>query len=245
MAEAAATRPAFYAAQRGGPRDWWTLLHPPYTAWHLSYVVLGACLAPVIDITRLIATLGAFFLAVGIAAHALDELHDRPLRTAIPNRALIAAAVAGLCGALFLGLAGVAELGWLLLVFMAVGVFLVLAYDLEWCGGIIHTDAGFAAAWGCFPVLTAYFAQAGYLTPVALLAAASAFGLTDAQRSLSNRARHLRRRTRAVHGWLELANGGQQGISAAYLLEPLEQALRALSWSLVALATALAVFRLT
>ena len=26
----------------GGWRDWWTLLHPPYTAWHLSYVVIGA-----------------------------------------------------------------------------------------------------------------------------------------------------------------------------------------------------------
>ncbi len=27
--------PAFYAAGTGGWRDWWTLLHPPYTAWHL------------------------------------------------------------------------------------------------------------------------------------------------------------------------------------------------------------------
>src|SRR5947208_13847296 len=112
MAEAI-SRPAFYAARQGGPRDWWTLLHPPYTAWHLSYVVLGACLAPAVDLTRLLATLCAFFLAVGLAAHALDELHDRPLRTAIPNGALVAAAVAGLGGALALGVAGVMQLGWL------------------------------------------------------------------------------------------------------------------------------------
>ena len=35
-------RPAFYALAPGGWRDWWTLLHPPYTLWHLSYVALGA-----------------------------------------------------------------------------------------------------------------------------------------------------------------------------------------------------------
>ena len=42
-------RPAYYAARPGGWRDWWTLLHPPYTSWHLSYVVIGATLAPRTD----------------------------------------------------------------------------------------------------------------------------------------------------------------------------------------------------
>jgi len=244
MAEAA-SRPAFYAARQGGLRDWWTLLHPPYTAWHLSYVVLGACLAPVVDVTRLAATLGAFFLAVGIAAHALDELHDRPLRTHIPDALLIAASAAGLGGALALGLAGIVELGWTLALFMLTGTLLVLAYDLEWFGGAIHTDAGFAAAWGSFPVLTAYFAQAGGLAPAGLLAAASAFGLTQAQRSLSNRARLVRRRTEAVAGRLQLAGGKEQVIDTRFLLQPMEQALAALSWALVLLAAAMAVMRLS
>ena len=60
------------------------LLHPPYTLWHLSYVAIGATLAPRFDGGRLVATLLAFFLAVGVCAHALDELHGRPLRTTIP-----------------------------------------------------------------------------------------------------------------------------------------------------------------
>ena len=71
-------------------RDWWTLLHPPYTAWHLSYVVIGAALAPQVLVSYLIATVLAFFLAAGLAAHALDELRGRPLRTAIPSAALVA-----------------------------------------------------------------------------------------------------------------------------------------------------------
>src|SRR5579864_2852441 len=114
-------RPAYYAARSGGWRDWWTLLHPPYTAWHLSYVVIGASLAARVDLTRLIATLLAFFAAVGLSAHALDELHGRPLRTAIPTAALIGVALAGLGTAVVLGLAGVARVGPVLLPFIIAG----------------------------------------------------------------------------------------------------------------------------
>src|SRR5438477_8459925 len=76
-------RPAFYALRSGGWRDYWTLLHPPYTAWHLSYVAIGASVAPRFDGGRLGATVLAFFLGVGLTAHALDELRGRPLRTGI------------------------------------------------------------------------------------------------------------------------------------------------------------------
>ena len=116
-----AARPAYYAARPGGWRDWWTLLHPPYTAWHLSYAVIGAALAPQVLTSRLIATVLAFFLAVGLAAHALDELRDRPLRTRIPSPVLVAVIIAGLAGALALGVVGVYEVGWTLIPFMVAG----------------------------------------------------------------------------------------------------------------------------
>src|ERR1700732_4627875 len=114
-------RPAYYAARPGAWRDWWTLLHPPYTAWHLSYAVIGAALAPRVQASYLIATVLAFFLAVGLAAHALDELRGRPLRTAIPSTALIAVGVVGLLGALVLGVFGVIRVGWTLIPFMVAG----------------------------------------------------------------------------------------------------------------------------
>src|SRR5439155_20775171 len=89
-------RPAYYALRPGGWRDYWTLLHPPYTLWHLSYVALGAAAAPRVDGARLGATLLAFFLGVGLTAHALDELSGRPLQTAIPRPLLIAIAAVAL-----------------------------------------------------------------------------------------------------------------------------------------------------
>ena len=75
---------AFYALQPGGWRDYWTIIHPPYTAWHLSYVLLGAALAPAPDPRIVAGALLAFGLAVGVGSHAFDELRGRPLGTRIP-----------------------------------------------------------------------------------------------------------------------------------------------------------------
>jgi len=241
---AAVPRPAYYAAASGGWRDWWTLLHPPYTAWHLAYVVIGAAIAPHVQLTPLLATLLAFFLAVGLAAHALDEFHGRPLRTRISNSVLLIVAIVALAGAVGLGVAGVARVGWVLIPFMLAGPLLVVAYNAELFGGIVHTDAGFAAAWGAFPVLTAYVAQTGTISVDSVLAAAAAFGLSAAQRSLSTPARMLRRRTASVTGSITLSDGTVLTVDSKRLLDPLERALRAMSWSIVVLAAALAIARL-
>jgi hypothetical protein len=237
-------RPAFYAARPGGWRDWWTMLHPPYTAWLLSYVVIGATLAPRTDGARLAATLIAFFFAVGVAAHALDELHGRPLHTAIPAAWLVALGVGGLVIACALGFVGVATVGPGLLAFIAIGPLLVLGYNLELFGGWIHTDLGFAAAWGAFPVLVGYFVQAERLDLAAWLGAAAALGFSLAQRSLSTPARALRRRVARLDGSVTMDDGSVHQLNAPGLLEPLERALSSLSWAMVVLALALLVARL-
>ncbi|HXC76135.1 MAG TPA: hypothetical protein VNU19_03700 [Candidatus Acidoferrum sp.] len=233
--------PAYYAARAGGwRRDLWAVLHPPYTAWHLSYVVIGASLAPKLDVVRLIATLVAFFLAVGISAHALDELKGRPLETQIPRPVLTAAAAIGLIGAVALGAAGLTRLGFGLLPFIAVGVLFVFAYNLELLGGKLHGDFWFALSWGAFPVLTAYFAQTGRLSIGALAASIAAFALSFGQRSLSTPARLLRRRSRSVTGSVTMRDGSAVELDQATLLRPLEQALQAFSWGVVALAIGMA-----
>jgi hypothetical protein len=242
--EESAPRPAYYAARPGGWRDWWTLLHPPYTLWHLSYSVIGAALAPRVQTSRLIATVLAFFLAVGLAAHALDELRGRPLRTRIPSPVLVAVVAAGLAGALGLGVAGVARVGWTLIPFLVAGPVLVIAYNAELFGGVMHTDFGFAAAWGAFPVLTAYVAQAGTLAVAPVLAALGAFALSSAQRQLSTPARNIRRRAQVVEGSITFGDGRVVPITAEVLTRPLERALRAASWAVMLLAAALAVARL-
>src|SRR5436853_2003151 len=96
-------RAAFYALRPGGWRDYVTLVHPPYTLWNLSYVTIGAALAPEWRPLRLGAGLAAFFLGLGVGAHALDELRDRPLGTRISDRVLWALAAVSLAGAVAIG----------------------------------------------------------------------------------------------------------------------------------------------
>jgi hypothetical protein len=211
----------------------------------LAYIVIGASLAPHVQLTRLVATLLAFLFAVGFAAHALDELHGRPLGTNIPTPALIALTVVGLAGAVALGVVGLSRVGWALIPFIVLGPLLVVAYNLELFGGLVHTDAGFAVAWGSFPVLVAYVAQTGRLALSPVLAAGAAFWLSAAQRRLSTPARLMRRRATGVEGRITLRSGGVVIIDEQTLLAPLERTLSALSLAVVLLAAALAIARLT
>ena len=217
-------RPAFYALREGGWRDYVTLLHPPYTLWHLSYVAVGAALAPHFHLNRLLWALLSFFLAMGVAAHALDELKGRPLRTRIPSAVLVGVAAVSLAGACAIGIGAARAWGWWLLVFVAVGAVAVPVYNLELA---LHTDWGFALTWGAFPALTGYFVEAQTLRVEAIAAASYAFALSLAQRALSTPVRQARR-----------AHGTTAGV------EPLERALRLLTWASVVVAVALVAARL-
>jgi hypothetical protein len=222
-------RPAWYALRPGGWRDYLTILHLPYTAWNLSYVALGAALAPTFRPGRMLWTMAAFALALGVAAHALDELNGRPLRSVISNRSLVALSLASLAGACAIGVW--AAFAWddpLLLAFVAVGAVVVPAYNLEWAGGALHNEWGLALSWAAFPVLTAYAAESGTVRAEALLAAGFAAAMIVVQRTLSTPVRHARRSLGTIEG-----------------IEPMERALRILPWANVLLGCALVVARLT
>lgn len=248
MAAEAERRPAFYALRPGGWRDLVTLLHPPYTLWHISYVAIGAAAAPQIYAGRLGAALAAFFLAVGIGAHSLDELHGRPLGTRLSRRALLTLAAGGLGGALAIGVAGTLVVSATLAPLVAAGGFMVLAYNLELFGGRFHTDFWFAAAWGAFPALTGWWSNALAVrsTGQAIAAAAAVlacYWLSAAQRRLSTPVRELRRRTEAVSGEQRLADGTTRQLDRASLAAPLDGALRALSVAVPLLAVAAVALR--
>ena len=241
---AAPERPAFYALGSGRLGDLLTLLHPPYTAWHLSYFALGTAAAPKLHLDRLLWGLAAFALAVGVGAHALDELHDRPLRTGLSDRTLRGLAVVSLLGAVAIGVGGVLTVSvWLLPLVLAGGLFLP-AYNLELFGGRLHGDVWFAVSWGAFPAFTGYFVNAEEVALPGVLVAAGCLAMSVAQRRLSSPARELRRRTRSVAGVRTLADGSSEELSVARLLVPLDGALAALSVAMVVTACALVAARL-
>jgi hypothetical protein len=242
-------RPAFYALRPGGWRDLVTVLHPPYTLWHVSNVAIGAAASAHIYAGRLAAAIAAFFLAVGVGAHALDELNGRPLGTQLSRRTLLALAGGGLGGALAIGIAGTIFVSPTLAPLVLFGGFIAPAYNLEWFGGRFHTDFWLAASWGGFSALTGWWVNSlGLHSLREAIAAAAAvlacFFLTLVQRRLSTPVRELRRRTLAVEGEQRLSDGTVRQLDRAALTAPLDGALLGLSIAVPLLAVAAVALRL-
>jgi hypothetical protein len=152
--------------------------------------------------------------------------------------------VTSLGGAVAIGVVGALTISAWLGPLVAVGAFLVVAYNLELFGGRIHDDTWFALAWGGFPAFTGYFVNALQVRPAGLLVAAACTLLSVAQRRLSTPARELRRRTANITGTQTLTTGDTRELDAQQLAEPLERALQALWLALVLLAIGVVAARL-
>jgi hypothetical protein len=176
------------------------------------------------------ASLLAFFLAVGVASHAFDELQGRPLGTRIPSSVLIAIGSLGLIGAVGLGIVAASQVGLWFLVLVAIGAALVISYGLEI--PIVHSDIGFALAWGGFPVIASAAANGASVVPT-VAAAIGASLLSLAQRRLSTPVRRIRRRAAEVSGSVRYRDGTVEELDAARLISAPESALR-LVWLAIA-----------
>lgn len=222
--------PAFYARGGGLLGDLLTLLHPPYTLWHLSHVAIGASLAPQLEWVTLGGTLLAFFFGLGVGAHAFDEVKGRPLRTSLGDGALWALGVGGMLAAAAVAVVGMAVISPWVLAWAAAGILIATGYALEW-SKLLHSDWGFAVSWGAFPVLVGYWAQTQQMSAAALLLAAAATVIARGQRALSTSARRLRRRPDT---WPSVPSA-----LAPELLTTWEGPLRLLSWAMPLLAAGL------
>jgi hypothetical protein len=193
---------------------------------------------------RLTWTLVAFLLGVGVGAHTLDELHDRPLGTGVSDRVLRALAAVSLVGAAAIGVWGALTISLWLVVFVAIGVLLALAYNLELFGGRMHSDLWFAVGWGAFPALTSFWVQAEELRAEGVLVATACLMLSAAQRRLSTPVRELRRRTVSVTGQQQFTSGRTMELDAARMAAPMEGALMACAVGMLLLAGGLVAARL-
>lgn len=230
-------QPAYYASIGTAWGDFAAVLHLPYTFWHLAYVAIGAGASEKLDWSVLAGTVLAFFFGTGIAAHAFDELHSRPLRTSLSDLTLRMLGLGGFLGATVVALAGAFILNLWVLAWAAAGILLAGGYAIEQ-PRFLHTPFGFAIAWGAFPVLVGYWAQANTIDVTALAFGGFAILTSLAQRSLSTSARNLRRTVDHVE--VNLRRGTAIEVwEEGRLLASWETALRLLAWSMPVLALAL------
>lgn len=235
-------RPAYYARTGSPGRDLVALLHPPYTMWHLSYVAIGAAIAPQLDWVHLVGTLLAFLFGTGIGVHAFDELHGRPLGTTLSRGVLLILAVGGVSAGAALAVAGALVISPWVAAWGTAGVLLAIGYPLE-VPGWLHTDLGFGLSWGGFPVLVGYWAQTQNLSVPAVALAAVATLISMTQRSLSTPARFVRRHTDQAEATFDL---GARRVhwSQNRLLDTWERPLKLLGWATTLLAVVLLALHL-
>lgn len=232
-------RPAFYARPSSRWGDFVTLMHLPYTLWHLSYVVIGAAIAPEVDAMLLVGTVLAFTFGLAIGAHALDELHSRPLATTLSPTTLRTLGWGGLGVGTAVAVAASFVVSPLALAWGTGGVLLAAAYALEWSRWV-HSTPGFAAAWGGFPVLASYWAQTETLSLGVVGVAAAAALLSTSQRMLSTPARQVRRNVPDAS-----AHIGQERWDRSTLLATWERPLQVLALAHILLAVGLLLTHLT
>jgi hypothetical protein len=237
-------RPSWYSTKSNGfVSDFINLLHPPYTLWHLSYVLIGVAMSPIIYLSRSAAVLAAFFLGLGLGAHALDETMGNPLQTKISKTKLYIIGFVSLSIAILIGLYYVFELSLLIFPFVAIESFFAVAYNLEIFERRFHTDIVFALSWGSIPFLTGYFVNSLALSVSSLVMALGIGLLTYVQRTLSTQARFFRRKMERVES-INLVNGERVPLSSEEIISPAEKSLKALTIMIFAVSIALILARL-
>lgn len=162
----------------------------PMTVYVLAYTAVGMALGAYIgsfDITLAVLLLAALWLGLE-GLHAID-LADEGVATRVDSTigeslGWAQVALGGLVGVWIAYLTT-----WLFLIFVAFELFLGLAYNKEWFGGVLHdwdTKTGlanFSLAWGGIPALTGFFVMSGTVTVGMVLVAIGI--MFDAARLLS------------------------------------------------------------
>jgi hypothetical protein len=245
-------RGAWYAQSGGKTRELYTILHLPYTSMVLSYVLIGAALSPIIYPDRVILTLFAYFLGLGLSAHALNELHARHWGKALGKRELSFVFGAPVLGALLVGgygmyvLYGVAQGAPLaplvLLAFIVMETFFLFAYNLEISVGKFHSDLSFAFSWAALPVIISYYVNALAVTAAVILVALAAAATAGIEINLSRWCKDWRRRSSLME--MRFEDGTTLSVTTAQLIARPEKCLKLIVVAVDLVALGLIIFRL-
>jgi hypothetical protein len=224
---------AWYARSGGKLQELYTIMHLPYTSMVLSYVLIGAAVSPSFYPSRVISTLLAYFLGLGLSAHALNELHARHWGETLSKRELEILFAAPLVAAVLIGAYGMvflySESGGLLpplvlLVFIFLETFFLFAYNTDLSGGRFHTDISFAFSWAALPVVVSYYVNALTITVVAILVALAMAATAGIEINLSRWCKDFRRKSPLTE--MRFADDTKLNLSTAELLAKPEKSLK-------------------
>lgn len=171
------------------------MLFLPYTGMCISFSIVGSLLSPTtIMWDRIVAIVIIYFAALGISAHAADNMGSKkkPWGDLFSNLELLIMLVCGLVVAYAIGAYYIIFYVPLLLPIAILEGFFLFAYNYEIWNGFFHNNIWFAISWGSLPLLAGYVMQTNSISYVPLLISTAAFLISYIEIKLSRRYKEFR-----------------------------------------------------
>src|ERR671910_1044091 len=173
------------------------MLFLPYTGMCVSFTIIGSMLSESIQWDRVLSIFVIYFLALGVSAHAADNLGSKKIKpwgsffTAFELKLMV---IGGLFVSYVLGIYYIITFVPLLLIIAIIEGFFLFAYNFELFNGFFHNNFWFAISWGSLPLLAGFVIQTNSISILSLIASIIAFLVAYVEIRISRKYKELKRK---------------------------------------------------
>ena len=175
------------------------LLFLPYTGMCISFTIIGSMISPTVYWDRVVAIFTIYFLALGISAHAADNLGSKKIKpwgNYFSKLELKIMVIVGLSIAYIIGIYYVITSVNLLLFIGIIEAFFLFAYNFELFRGVFHNNFWFALSWGSLPLLAGYIMQTNTIAELPVILALFTFLVSLLEIRYSREYKEIKRKNR-------------------------------------------------
>ncbi|HEX6671232.1 MAG TPA: hypothetical protein VF084_03295 [Nitrososphaeraceae archaeon] len=177
------------------------MLFLPYTGMCISFTIIGSMLSESIAWDRVLSIFIIYFLALGVSAHAADNLGSKKIKpwgnyfSTFELRLMV---IGGLSVSYILGIYYIITFAPLLLFIAIIEGFFLFAYNFELFNGLFHNNFWFAVSWGALPLLAGFVIQTNSISVLSLISSIMAFLVAYIEIRISRKYKELKRNPQDV-----------------------------------------------
>lgn len=177
------------------------MLFLPYTGMCISFTIIGSMLSESIAWDRVLSIFIIYFLALGVSAHAADNLGSKKIKpwgnyfSTFELRLMV---IGGLSVSYILGIYYIITFAPLLLFIAIIEGFFLFAYNFELFNGLFHNNFWFAVSWGALPLLAGFVIQTNSISVLSLISSIMAFLVAYTEIRISRKYKELKRNPQDV-----------------------------------------------
>ena len=207
------------------------MLFLPYTGMCISFTIIGSMLSESILWDRVLSIFIIYFLALGVSAHAADNLGSKKIKpwgnffTTFELKLMV---IGGLSVSYAIGIYYIIIFTPLLLIIAIMEGFFLFAYNFELFNGFFHNNFWFAVSWGSLPLLAGFVIQTNSISILSLFSSTIAFLIAYSEIRISRIYKELKRKPQDI---------------VDYNIKKLELYLKILSLTTISFAVILTIYK--